>query len=360
MATLAQLPQPAADLSKPTETRPPSALPQTVGKRKAAVLLATLDDELTASVLRQLSEEEIHEVTRELSLLTRVTEDERTAIMNEFLETADGSRIPTRGGLDYATSILMSTFGPETGKRMAERLMKSLGNEMPSLDTLRKTDPQQLAKVIYLEHPQTIALVLSHLGSSNAARVLGGLPQDVRIQVVRRMALLDQVSPEMTDRLARSICAKLRVVGDTNMESFGGVRAVAEILNQLGGSEADEILEKLSSADETLAGNVRNFMFVFEDLVNISAQSMRKLQSAVDKKLLTLALKGTTPEVKKHFLSVMSQRASEMLQEDMDSLGPVLVRDVMDAQQQIIAIARRLQAEGAINLQAGANDAYVT
>lgn len=353
----------ATTVSTPTalvEQESTSAIMRSLsGTRKAAILLTSVGDEVSANLLRQLSEEQVHDVTREISLLNVVPDQERTAVLREFLKIAERPAAFQPGGIEYATSVLMSAFGPETGKRMVERLLKSIGNDTPSIDSLRRADPQHLAKVLHREHPQTIALILCHLGTLNAARLLSALPEKLRSQVARRMAALDQISPEVTNDLAKIICAKLRILGESSLESCGGVRAVAELLNRVDSDTSDVILEEIGSEDPGLAQTIQQLMFVFEDLMNISQDALRKLLARVDKKVLTLALKGTTPQVKKHFMGLMSSRAAEMLTEDMAALGPVRIREVQEAQQAMIATARQLQEVGEISLAPAATEQFV-
>jgi flagellar motor switch protein FliG len=315
--------------------------------------MTTLGDEAGAGILRQLTEEQVHTLTREISTLGRLSPAERNTVLNEFLATAGNPNAAASGGVEYATSVLLAAFGPETGKRMAERLMRSVGTDSSNIDLLRKADAQQLAKIVQREHPQTLALILCNLDTTKAARVLSELPEKLRAQVARRMAALDQVSPEVTNRLAKIIGTKLRVVGESSLESFGGIRTVAELLNRVDPTTSEEILKEITADDPALGHEIRQIMFVFEDLLNISQDSLRKLLGKVDRKVLTLALKGSSPQIKKHFASAMSQRAADMLTEDMQALGPVRIRDVQHAQQALIATARQMNEAGEISLQGG-------
>lgn len=327
------------------------------GKRKAAIFLTTLGDEASAAILRQLTEEQVHDLTREISTLGRLSHGERQSVMKEFLATAENPGAAASGGVEYATSVLLAAFGPETGKRMAERLLRSVGTDSSNIDLLRKADAQQLSKIVQREHPQTLALILCNLDTSKAARVLSELPEKLRAQVARRMAALDQVSPDVTNRLAKIIGSKLRVVGDAGgVESFGGARTVAELLNRIDPAASEEILKEITNEDPTLGHEIRQIMFVFEDLLNITQDALRKLLGKVDRKVLTLALKGSSPQIKKHFASAMSQRAAEMLTEDMQALGPVRIKDVQNAQQALIATARQMAEAGEISLTSGSEE----
>ena len=349
------LPVQTEDVVKAPLEHPPGP----TGRRKAAVLLTTVGNEVSAGILRNLTEDEVHQVTREISLLTEVPESERIAVLKEFLQITANRFGSAPGGIDYATSVLVTAFGPETGKRMADRLFKSLGNDMPSLESLRRADPQLLAKVLHREHPQTIALVLCNLDPSNATTLLGALPDQLQAQVAWRMASLDQVSPEIINRLAGLICSKVKIAGKLTMESCGGVRAVAELLNRMDSATTEQILAEIGKDDPSLSDNIRQRMFVFEDLATLSPDSLRVLLARIDRKALTVALKGTAAQIKKQFTSLMSSRAAEMLIEDMQALGPVRIRDVREAQQAIIAAARQLQEQGEISLQSASAEQFV-
>jgi len=333
--------------------------PRVPGPRKAAILLASLGDEASAGILRHLTEEEVHDVTREISQLGKPAPYEGDSVLKDFLAAAENPQALSSGGVGYATSVLMAAFGQENGKRMAERMLKPAGPEPSTVDSLRKADPQQLAKIVLREHPQTIALILCQLGTTNAARLLASLPESLRAQVARRMASLDKVSPEVIQRLANAIGAKLRLIGESSLESCGGVRAVAELLNRVEPAASEGILEQMGEEDPALVQTVRQLMFVFEDLLNLSQDSMRKLIAQLDRSALTMALKGCSPQIRQHFSSVMSSRAAEMLAEDMQALGPVRIRDVQEAQQTIIAKARQLQESGEISLQSGGAEEFV-
>ena len=322
------------------------------GPRKAAILMASLGGDAGAAILRQLPEEQVQDLMREISMLGSLSVQERNAALNEFLATAENPVAGASGGLEYATSVLLSAFGPETGKRMAQRLMRSMGKDSSTADVLRQADAQHLAKVVQREHPQTLALILCNLEPAKAARMLIELPDKSRSQVVRRMAALDQVSPEVTNQLAKIVGSKLRVMGGSSSEVSGGARSVAELLNRLDSDASEEILKGITDGDPELGREIRQIMFVFEDFLNITQDSLRKLLGKADRKVLTLALKGSTSQIKKHFASAMSQRSAEMLAEDMEALGSVRISDVQKARQALIATARQMADAGEISLRA--------
>ena len=219
--------------------------------------------------------------------------------------------------------------------------------------------PHQIAKFIMNEHPQTVAVVISHLNSTLAAEVIGFLPATLRAEASHRMARLDRVSPETISKIASVIGLKLKTIGDFTRESYGGVRAVAEMLNRLDSNSSREILENVEREDANLAETIRQLMFVFEDLLLIDLAGLKELINKTDRKILTIALKGTSEQLRNHMIGCLSPRAADLLKEEMDSVGPVKIRDVEAAQQQIIALVRQLEAEGILSLKGTVGEQYV-
>jgi flagellar motor switch protein FliG len=336
--------------------KPVAPLP---GLRKAAILLLTLGDEASAELLRNLEEEEVQLLSREVARLGTVTSEQAEHVLEEFHQMTMAHDYVLKGGLDYARKLLISAYGPEAAKRLLDRLMKALGTEIVNFDALQKADPQQLAKFIHNEHPQTIALILSHLNPTQAASLLVSLPAEMRADIALRMANLDQISPEIINKIATVIDMKLKALGEFSRESYGGVRAVSEMFNRLDSGSSKEILEKIESTDPSLVETIRHLMFVFEDILLIDQNGVKEILARVDRKVLTLALKGTSEKLKDHFTACMSQRGSEMLREDMDVMGAVKIKDVEAAQQQIISIVRQLETEGVVNLKGTVGEQYV-
>ncbi|HYW44502.1 MAG TPA: flagellar motor switch protein FliG [Bryobacteraceae bacterium] len=327
--------------------------------RKAAMLLIVLGEESAADLMQHFSEEEVQKVSREVAKITAISAEQAEVVLNEFNHLATAGEYVARGGVDYARKLLMRAFSPDTAKRMLDRLSKALGTEAASFDVLQKADPQQLAKFIHSEHPQTIALVLSHLTPSQAAALLSSLPAGLRSDVAQRMASLDQISPDIIHKIAAVIGMKLKALGEFSRESYGGVRAVAEMLNRLDSTSSREILDHIQAQNANLGETIRHLMFVFEDLLLIDPLGLKEVLNKVDRKVLTVALKGTSEQLKNQILSCMSQRGSEMLKEDMEALGPVKIKEVDAAQQQIIAIVRQLETEGVVSLKGTVGEQYV-
>jgi len=329
------------------------------GVRKAAMLLILLGDKVSAELVKQFSEEEVQLVSREVARLESITAEQAETLLEEFYQMNMAHDFVLRGGVDYAKKMLNSAFGPEVAKKLIDRLSKSLGSDFPNIDILQKVDPQQLAKFIHNEHPQTIALVLSHLGASQAAALLISLPPDLRSDVSLRMANLDQISPEIVNKIASVISQKLQAIGEFSRESYGGVRAVSEMFNRLDSGTTKEILEVIEKQNPNLVETIRHLMFVFEDLLLIDVNQLKEILARVDRKAITLALKGTSEQLKDHTFSTMSARATEMMREDIDALGPVKIKEVETAQQQIIAIVRALENDGTISLKGTVGEQYV-
>lgn len=327
--------------------------------RKAAILVVILGEDIASEILRNLDEDEVAIISREIAKLSSISSEQADVVLEEYYQMSLARDYVMRGGIDYARKILMGAFGPESAKKMLDRLMKTLGAESASFDALRKVDPQQLAKFIHNEHPQTIALVLSHLSAVQAAGLLASLPAELRADVALRMAHLEQISPEIISKIAQVITSKLKAIGDVSRETYGGVNAVAEMFNRLDGNATREILDAIEQTDPSLVENIRQLMFVFEDLLLMDQNAIKELLQRVDRKVLTMALKGTSEQLRVHIMASMSQRGAEMMKEDMEALGPIKIKEVEGAQHQIIAIVRQLENEGVISLKGGAGDQYV-
>jgi flagellar motor switch protein FliG len=337
----------------------PSSATNVPGIRKAAILMIILGDQVAADILRQMDEEEVQAIGHEVACITSIGNEQAEGILEEFYQMSMAHEYVLKGGIDYAKKMLMSAFGPEHARKLVDRLVKTLGSELANFDTLQKADPQQLAKFIHNEHPQTIALILSHLNASQAAGLLVSLPQELRADVALRMAHLDQISPLIVSKIAAIIGQRLKSLGELSRESYGGVRAVSEMFNRLDSGSSKEILEAIELNDPKLVETIRHMMFVFEDLLLLSQEAIKEMLGKVDRKILTTALKGTSDQLKNHILQLMSQRGAEMLREDLESLGPIKIKEVEAAQQQIIAVFRQLEAEGTVSLKGTVGEQYV-
>ncbi len=329
------------------------------GLQKAAIVLLALGPVESAPILKHLTEEQSGRVAKAIARLEPVKPEQIDEVLEEFYQYATSQQLYIKGGLEYAQKLLIEAYGPITAQRLIDRLMKSMGQESVNFDNFRKVDPQQLGKFVQDEHPQTIAIILSHLDSSQAATLISSLPPETRTDVAIRMANLDQISPEIVRNIASVIDQKLRHLGESSREACGGVRAVANMFNRLDPKTCSQLLDAVESQDPALFDEIRRYMFVFRDLEDLDMISLKTLVSKVDRNTLVLALKGASDTLRQKFISSQSQRGGEMLAEDIASLGPVKLKDVDAAQQQIIAVARELEKEGLISLKNSPADQYV-
>jgi flagellar motor switch protein FliG len=326
------------------------------GLRKAAVLLMAVGEDLAKEVLRALPEADVQQITEELAELRGITPEISASILEEFWGLLDTQNFITHGGLDYASRLLKATFGEARADDMLMLVRRSQEEAHGNLAKLQRTDPQQLGKLLDSEHPQTIALVLAHLDPKRASQVLDNLSEEHKVLSIQRLAEMRQFSPEMAQKVAHILHRRLENVGDNARKSYSGFKAVADLLNRLNAEESKKILETIEEGQPELALSIRNLMFTFEDLVTVPPATIREIVSGVDKRQLALALRGSKEELRAQIFKSMSSRAVEMLKEDMEVLGPVRSREVAQAQQEILNLARRLEAEGKVVLKLETGD----
>ncbi len=326
------------------------------GVRKAAVLLMAVGEDLAKEILRTLPEADVERLTEEFADMRGITPEVSSAVIEEFWEILETQGFMVHGGLDYASRLLAETFGKQRADDLMMQLRRAQEAEQGNLAKLQRTDPQQLGKLLDAEHPQTIALVLAHLDPKRASLVLTSLSEEHKVVSIQRLAEMRQFSPEMAQKVAHILHRRLETVGDTGRKSYSGFKAVADLMNRLNAEESKRILEVIEDGQPELALGIRNLMFTFEDLVTVPAATIREIVSGVDKKQLALALRGTNEELRAAIFKSMSARAVEMLKEDMEVLGPVRSRDVAQAQQEILNLARRLEAEGKVILKLETGD----
>ncbi len=324
---------------------------QLSGARKAAILMVAMGEDVAREILRGLPEVDVQRVTEELADLKSVSPELSVEVIEEFWEMIESQQVMMQGGLDYAARLLQETFGKQRADDLLMLVRRAQEASQGNLAKLQKTDPQQLGKLLDAEHPQTIALVLAHLDPRRASQVLDNLSEEHKVVSIRRLAEMRQFSQEMAQKVAQVLHRRLENVGDTQRKSYSGFKAVADLLNRVNAEEAKHILEAIEEGQPELALNIRNLMFTFEDLVTVPAVSIREIVSSVDKKQLALALRGANEELQAQIFKAMSSRAVEMLKEDMEVMGPVRSREVAAAQQDILNLARRLEAEGKVILK---------
>jgi len=329
------------------------------GARKAAILLTVLGEEAAALICRQLSPSDVQQLAAELASLDAIPPELAQQVLEEYQQQASAQRFVIQGGADYATRLLKKAFGEESGKDLVQKATQLQQVGTGKLDWLRNTDPKQVAVLLEKEHPQTVALIMAHLEPQHASPILSKLPSEVQIEVVKRVAQLQQFSPDAAETISTVLNQKLKHSGAEKKQGPARQDNLPGLMNQLEPAAARTILEAIEKENAELASNIRNLMFTFEDLIGVPETALRDLLAAVDKKTLALALKGASEPVKAHIFKAMSSRAVEMLKEDMDVLGRVRAKDVTKAQQEAITTARQLEAEGKIVLRAESDDEFV-
>jgi len=329
---------------------------QMSGVRKAAILMIAVGEDVAKEILRSLPEVDVQRITEELADLRSVPPEVSGEVLDEFWELLETQHVMMHGGLDFASRLLQDTFGKQRADDLLMLVRRAQEASHGNLGKLQKTDPTQLGKLLDSEHPQTIALVLAHLDPRRASQVLDNLSEEHKVVSIKRLAEMRQFSPEMAQKVALILHRRLENVGDTKRKSYSGFKAVADLLNRVNAEEAKRILEAIEDGQPELALSIRNLMFTFEDLITVPPATIREIVSGVDKRQLALALRGANEELKAQVFKSMSSRAVEMLKEDMEIMGPVRSREVAAAQQEILNLARRLEAEGKVILKMETGD----
>jgi flagellar motor switch protein FliG len=332
---------------------------QVSGMQKAAILLVLLGEEASTAVYKNLNERELQRITDQIASLQSVSPTLADQVLREYFALLASQSALAEGGIEVASKLLRKAFGDDTAKMLLEQLEIIRQETDGGFDALQNADPTQLVKFVQGEHPQTIAMVLAHLGTKAASTMLMLLPEKLRGAAIKRLAEMQQFSPEMVQKISLVLNRKLTALGEQSRKSYGGVKTAAELLNRMDPNASKSILETVEGEDAKLALNIRNSMFTFEDLIGVPESGIRELLSSVDKKSLALSLKGASEDLKNHIYKTMSSRAVEMLKEDMEALGPVRANAVTAAQQEIVQAARTLEGQGKLVLHNDGQEAYV-
>ena len=319
------------------------------GIKKAAILMLALDQESASLLLRQLEAKQVEQVTRELASLGEVSKATRDGVIREFYELALAQSWAAEGGLDYARSLLQKSLDPGEAERIIQQISQQVRKTPFSF--LQKAESQNLLTFIQDEHPQTIALIVSHLPHHKASEILAGLPGPKQIEVVKRVANMEQTNPEVIAEVERGLEARLSNLLMQSFEKIGGVDTVAEVLNLVDRTTEKGIMEGLEAEDPDLVEEIRRLMFVFEDILMVDDKGIQAVLKEVDNDELALSLKTASEELRDKIFRNMSERAAQLIREDMEYMGPVRISDVESAQQRIVDIVRRLEDAGEIIIQ---------
>ncbi len=316
--------------------------------RKAAVLLASLPEEQAAQLLAKLEPKQVEAVSIEIAKIGNITSDEQQQVVQEFSNAGSGA-VGGTGGLNVAKTLLERALGKNATATL-DNVRQSI--EALPFGFLQKVDSQNLLTFIIDEHPQTIALVLSHMSPAQASAIVSGLPSDRQMSVIRRIATMGQTSPEIIHEVEKGLEHRMSSVMSQQFENAGGIEAVAEILNVIDRATERSLLENLAQEDPDLVEEIRRLMFVFDDITKFGDREIQTILKNVENSQWAMALKGASEELKQKILNNMSKRAAALLQEEMEYLGPVRASSVEQVQQQIVDVIRRLEDAGEITVHA--------
>lgn len=331
---------------------------QLTGIQKSALLFITLGPEASADILKRLPENEIQKITYEIANISTVTSEQRHSILQEFLEMNKAKDYLLEGGLDYAKELLSKALGPQRAGEILNKVAEASQLNRP-FAIARKADAQQILNIINYEHPQTIALILCYLQVEKAAQIISELPEEIQSEVALRIATMNTTSPDVIREIEKVLDDKLSTIVKTETTVLGGIDTLVGILNQVDRTTEKNITESLQEQDYELAEKIKSCMFVFEDILTLDDVAIQRILRDVETKELALALKGASEEVANAIYKNQSKRAAASLKEDIEYLGPVRLTDVEKAQQQIVAVIRRLEDAQEIIISRGGEDALI-
>ncbi|MDH3712556.1 MAG: flagellar motor switch protein FliG [Gammaproteobacteria bacterium] len=327
------------------------------GIDKAAILLMSLGEEEASEILRHMGPKEVQSVGTAMSGVANVGRDKVESVLDAFLNLLTNQTSLGIGSNDYIRSVLVKALGEEKASGVIDRIL--LGGNSQGLESLKWMDPKAVAEIIRLEHPQIVAIVLSYLEPDQAALVLAALPARTRSDIVMRIATMEGIQPSAIRELDQIMENHFSSDSNIKSASVGGTKTAAEILNFIDSSLESEIMDSVRESDNDLGDEISELMFVFDDLIDVDDRGIQTLLRDISTDTLVLALKGADGKLKQKILKNMSQRAAQMLSEDMDAKGPVKVSDVEAAQKEILAVARQKEADSEISLGGGSGEAMI-
>ncbi len=338
----------------------PSAQPPALvlkPKQKVALILIAMGIERASKVMQEFSDKEVEEISIEIARLQNIPVNTLNETIVEFYEMMMANQYIVQGGLGYARSVLEKAWG----SKKAEEVLKKVeaATEVSAFYLLQTVDDKQLLNFLQNEHPQTAALILANLKPQQAASILSELPEEYQYEIAYRVATMEKTAPDLIEDIEYVLREQLGNVFGSGLSKTGGVGTVAEILNSVSRSSEKNILGSLRERDENLASEITNLMFLFEDIGHLSTAVVQRILQEVDSKTLAMALKATSNDLKEMIFKNMSERASAMLKEELEYLGPVRLKDVENAQKDILDIARRLEEQGEIILSRGEEEELI-
>jgi len=326
--------------------------------QRASLVLSSIGVENASLVFKNFSDDEIEKLTLEVAKNDYWPMEIVEEVLNDFYELCLTQKVISEGGVDYAKEVLEKAFGPQQAAALFEKITKQLKTK--AFGFVRKADYKNLLAIVQNEHPQTIALILSYARSDQASAILSELPKDVRIEVVERIAKMDAASPDVVRSIEQTLEKKFANLVSAESMDVGGINYIADVLNSVDRSTEKQIFDELAQRDPKLADEIRQRMFVFEDIIMLDDMAVQAFLKEVDPKDLAISIKGSTSEVADSVYRNMSQRARESLQTDVEYLNNVRLRDVEEAQQRIVAIIRRLEDDGVLVIAKGGADEIIS
>lgn len=327
------------------------------GVEKSAILLLSLDPETASKIMGKLEHDQLEKISMEIAKTTEVSQEARESVIEEFYQTSLARRFVEEGGFDAAKGLLEKSVDSGRANQIIGNMKRTL--QTTPFNFLRKADAENLLTFIKDEHPQTIAVIMAHMPSSKGSEILSGLSPKVQMEVVRRICKMEQTNPEAIKAVEEGLESRVSAFVSVEQEETGGIESVADMLNLCDRATEKGILENLEEEDPDLVEQIRKLMFVFEDVLNVDDRGIQQVLKEVDNEELAVALKASSEELKTKIFGNMSDRAAEMVQDEMEFMGPVRVADVEAAQQRIVDVVRRLEESGEIVIQGRGGEADV-
>lgn len=325
-----------------------------MGKQKAAILMISLDSNKTSKIFKYLKDEEIETLTLGISSTKGVSPKTKEEVLEEFYQMCIAQEYIVEGGIGYAKEVLEKALGSDKAMEILGKLTTSL--QVRPFETARKADAAQLLNFIQNEHPQTIAVILSYLRPSQSATILSSLDSDLQADIARRIAQMDSSSPEVIAQIEKEFEKSISSLGSQDFTKVGGIESIVEIISSVDRSTEKNILEQLAEQEPDLAEAIKKQMFVFEDIITLDSRSIQRVLREVPSENLTIALKGTGENVKEVILNNVSKRSAQTIREELEFMGPKRIKEIEEAQQEIVNIIRRLEESGEIIISRGSGD----
>jgi flagellar motor switch protein FliG len=317
---------------------------------KVAILMIALGQDTTAEVMKYLTDLEVEQIAQSISELDVVTTEQEDEVLEEFEQLLLAGKYVSQGGIDFARGALEKALGPRKAQALLDRVNSTTSS---GFYMLRNVDPAQIVPFISKEHPQTISLILSQLDPAQSAGVLTGLPEELQSEVAFRIAQMDNIQPQVLRELEETLANELQAILSGQITEIGGPKAVAEILNRTGRTTEKAVLERLDAQDPELAEEVRNQMFVFDDIANLTDREIQMILREVDTKDLAVALKGGSEELQERIFGNVSERVGTMIKEEIQFSGPVRMSDVEEVQLRVVQTVRQLEEAGQVTIVRG-------